>query len=399
MGAKAFKLIRRAIIMDKRIAMYWHNGRALGHTSRSATLGKALLDTGSVVVGITGASRGLNLLPKGMDVLKIPSYLAYDGESGVTTNPIMSIRKSEFQHIRENLISTFVKDFIPDFLIVDYSPQGKKGELMPTLLNSRSTKKILGLRGVLNTKDESNEVFFNPDISSFIRQNYSAIHVYTDPNVFRLEEYYQVPPCLVEMIKYTGYVSRKTLLSKIESRASLGIDQNAQLIVANFGGGQGTEKIWLSLLQELLKQDNFFDLAYLASGPYMEDDAYNRVKELTSNKNNIIWTKFLDPLPVWMKASDLFIGSGGYNTLAEVISTDVNALIIPRQLYEKEQVIHCGILNQMNLIRVLPYEEIMTGSDFGEILRTCLSNPLKQHNGSICTDGDIQNVALLSEIC
>ncbi|MGZ3616594.1 MAG: hypothetical protein ACXWOL_06965, partial [Ktedonobacteraceae bacterium] len=63
-----------------KIALYWHNGRSLGHTVRSATLGQALLThiPESIVVGITGASKGFELLPPAMDLVKIPSYLTYD---------------------------------------------------------------------------------------------------------------------------------------------------------------------------------------------------------------------------------------------------------------------------------------------------------------------------------
>src|SRR6266516_1205686 len=113
----------------RRIALYWHNGRSLGHTVRCATLGQSLLDRlpGSIVVGITGASKGLELLPPGMDLVKIPSYLTYDETGGVRTEPILPITKGQFQHIRENLIATFVRDFSPEVFIVDYHPEGKKG--------------------------------------------------------------------------------------------------------------------------------------------------------------------------------------------------------------------------------------------------------------------------------
>jgi len=52
-----------------RIALYWHNGRSLGHTVRCATLGQSLLNQmpNSIVVGITGASKGFDLLPPEMD--------------------------------------------------------------------------------------------------------------------------------------------------------------------------------------------------------------------------------------------------------------------------------------------------------------------------------------------
>jgi len=133
--------------VTSRIALYWHNGRSLGHTVRCATLGQALLDhlPGSIVVGITGASKGFELLPPEMDLLKIPSYLTYDDTGGVRATPILSLTKEEFQRIRENLIVTFVRDFQPDALVVDFHPEGKSGELIPTVINSPNTQKSVGL--------------------------------------------------------------------------------------------------------------------------------------------------------------------------------------------------------------------------------------------------------------
>ena len=105
--------------VEKRIALYWHNGRSLGHTVRSATLGQALLTyiPESIVVGITGASKGFELLPPAMDLVKIPSYLTYDSSEGIHTNPVLFNRKEQFQRIRENLILTFMQDFQPHALV------------------------------------------------------------------------------------------------------------------------------------------------------------------------------------------------------------------------------------------------------------------------------------------
>src|SRR5712692_10682465 len=144
--------------MTRRIALYWHNGRSLGHTVRCATLGEALLDhiPDSIVVGITGASKGFELLPPGMDLVKIPSYLAFDNEHGAKSSPILSVAKDNFHLIRENLIATFIRDFQPHAFIVDYHPEGKNGELIPAVINSPDTKKVLGLRGILGTAVETN---------------------------------------------------------------------------------------------------------------------------------------------------------------------------------------------------------------------------------------------------
>src|SRR5207249_7486305 len=69
----------------------------------------------------------------------------------------------------------------------------------------------------------------------------------------------------------------------------------------------------------------------LAAGPYLEANAYERLHAQVLWHPNWQWTRLLDPLPLWIKASDLFIGSGGYNSLAEIIATGANALIIDRK--------------------------------------------------------------------
>ncbi len=323
--------------MTKRIALYWHNGRSLGHTIRSATLGQGLLERmpGSAVMGITGASKGIELLPPGMDVLKLPSYLAFDHPQGAVSAPILPVTRDELAGMRSNLIATFLRDFRPDALIVDYYPQGNDGELVQAIAQTTETRKVLGLRGILGTPEQTNRQFFSPCMADFIRANYTAIHVYVDERVFRLEEYYDVPSALVEMLRYTGYVTRLAATSREEARKQLNLDTQARVVVASFGGGQGTEVLWRAVLSALETIASSFDAAYFAAGPYLEADAYERLQNVVALHPNWHWARLLDRLPVWMQASDLFVGSGGYNSLSEVLATGANALIIPRQLNYK----------------------------------------------------------------
>jgi predicted glycosyltransferase len=383
-----------------RIALYWHNGRSLGHTVRCVTLGQALLDylPGSIVVGITGASKGLELLPPGMDLVKIPSYLTYDESGGVRTTPITSLTLGEFQRIRENLIFTFVRDFQPGAMVVDFHPEGKNGELIPTVISSPDTKKVLGLRGILGSPAETNREFFNSRLIAFIQDYFSAIHVYVDEHVFRLEDYYAIPASLSAMFKYTGYVTRPIVASKAEARTILRLDSDARTIVVSFGGGQGTEPIWRAILHSLSNIQKQFDYAYLSAGPYLEADAYERLHMQVSQHFNWTWTRLLNPLPVWIKASDFFIGSGGYNSLAEVIATGTNALIIPRQLNEREQELHATRLAKLNILRIVKLETVLS-EDLTPLLELCLAEPYPyEHNIKIATDGAKRSAGLIESI-
>jgi predicted glycosyltransferase len=387
--------------MTKRVALYWHNGRSLGHTVRCATLGQALMDhlPGSIVVGITGASRGLELLPPGMDFVKIPSYLTYDESGGVRTTPIISLtQQGEFQRIRENLIATFVRDFQPGAMVVDFHPEGKNGELIPAVISSPDTKKVLGLRGILGSPAETNRQFFNSRLIAFIQDYFSAIHVYVDERVFRLEDYYSIPASLSAMFKYTGYVTRPSIDSKAEARAMLQLDPHARIIVVSFGGGQGTEPIWRSILRSLSKIRDRFDFACLSAGPYLEADAYESLRTQVSQHPNWTWTRLLDPLPAWIKASDFFIGSGGYNSLAEVIATGANALIIPRQLNEHEQELHATRLANLNILRIAHMDTILS-KDLTPLLEMCLAEPYPYENNiKISIDGAQRSAHLIGAI-
>lgn len=386
--------------MTERIALYWHNGRSLGHTIRSATLGQGLLERmpGSAVMGITGASKGIELLPPGMDVLKLPSYLAFDHPQGAVSAPILSVRQDELTGMRANLIATFLRDFRPRALLVDYYPQGNDGELVRALTQSTATQKVLGLRGILGMREQTNQQFFSPRMADFIRANYAAIHVYVDERVFRLEEYYDVPAALVEMLRYTGYVTRPAAISRQEARAQLNLDAQARVVVASFGGGQGTESLWRAILHGLERIALSFDAGYFVAGPYLEAGAYARLQSVVASHSNWHWARLLDPLPVWMQASDLFIGSGGYNSLSEVLATRASALIIPRQLNEREQLLHATSLAKLQTLRLLDLEMALH-EDIAPVLEMCLREPFPVAGQlPVRTDGAVTNARLIEEL-
>ncbi len=141
-----------------------------------------------------------------------------------------------------------------------------------------------------------------------------------------------------------------------------------------------------------------FDLAYFAAGPYLEAGAYARLHSAIALHPNWHWTRLLDPLPVWMQASDLFIGSGGYNSLAETLATGANALIIPRQLNEREQLLHATSLAKLQALRLLDLETALQGN-FTPVLEMCLREPFPGAGQlRVKTDGAETNARLVEEL-
>jgi predicted glycosyltransferase len=309
----------------------------------------------------------------------------------------LPLDQQQFYHIRASLIEAFVRAYQPHAFLVDYYPQGKAGELIGTITNAHDTFNVLGLRGILGMAEETNSQVFNPEMERFLLAHYAAIHAYIDERVFRLEEYYDVPESLLKLIRYTGYVTRSRAMAKTEARSQVKVAQDARIVVASFGGGQGTEALWHALLNGLERIQQRFDLAYFAAGPYLEDGAYERLQQRVAGHPGWTWARLLDPLPPWMAASDLFIGSGGYNTLAEVIAMNANALIIPRQLKEREQATHAARLAKLGMVRVTE-QETMLQSDISILLETCLREPYPAGDVRIATDGAARNAHLLKRL-
>ncbi len=99
-----------------------------------------------------------------------------------------------------------------------------------------------------------------------------------------------------------------------------------------------------------------------------------------------------------MKASDFFIGSGGYNSLSETLATGANALIIPRQLNEREQLLHATSLAKLQALRVLDLETALDG-DMTPVLEMCLREPFPMAGQlPIKTDGAATNARLIEKL-
>jgi predicted glycosyltransferase len=379
----------------RKFALYWHNGRALGHTSISTCIGEALLKAlpGCTVIGITGASHGSDLMPRGMDYIKLPSYLSFEKKFFTTRKPLSSISLQELFTLRVNIIHNFVHNYSPDVFIIDHNPEGSHQELISTVTDTPSIKKILTLRGVLDNPAKTNRKYFNPQITDYLRDNFSKIFILMDPKIFRIEGYYDIPSSIQDLITYTGYVARQVNLTRLQAKKKLGLPLDKSIIVISFGGGQNMTKVWITILKSLeyLDKDH---LVYLIAGPYLDNHTYRYLEKEVFNRSNWKLFRFLPFFQIWMKASDLFIGAGGYNTLAEIISNNINAIIIPRSISKGEQLIHADLLERIGVIRIAKITNI-TPKDFSTEILNAIYAPIKPKNSAIITNGAI---ALVNQI-
>lgn len=381
----------------KNIVMYWHNGRSLGHTAESSKIANGILQSKEEnlhIVGLTGAKHGLDLFDERVDIVKMPGFKNFDTDTGYHEESLQGMDISKLFNLRAQMAKLFLETYNPDYLLVNHTFKGMKNELVDSL-NSFRNEKILTLRGVLFDKNKTENEFFSGEGKKYLEDIYSKIIVNIDPSIFSLEENYNIPPAIKKKLVYAGYLNKRKIVNKAVIRNKLNIDIDEKVIVANMGGGQGAMYIWENLIKALIKISPHFDKVIVFTGPYLEKENFITLKSISDRYEWLIVQEYTSRLEEYMAASDLFIGAAGSNTINEVISSNINSVLIPRQIRESEQDIHSEVLRNKGFIRKIKLEDIADINLVSHEIYLGLVSPLQISNDSLLLDGASRYLKLL----
>lgn len=135
------------------VLIYAHDGRGLGHVSRSVGIGLALrrLYPDLSVLLVTGCATTAELIGDGLlDWIKLPSYktnVSAGKSSGVKGDS--NIEDKLLGELRAQNIRDIVAAYKPKVFLADHTPQGKHKELLPSHEVSPETIRVLGIRAVV----------------------------------------------------------------------------------------------------------------------------------------------------------------------------------------------------------------------------------------------------------
>ncbi|MFC1876511.1 hypothetical protein ACFL2E_04470, partial [Thermodesulfobacteriota bacterium] len=135
------------------LLIYAHDGRGLGHASRSIAVGMAVrrLYPELKLLFITGSRMVSQLIDNvPLDWLKLPAYQTKVVD-GVSTgrSSFINFTDTELGECRSSIIKHLVGVLRPRCILADHTPQGKHKELVPSLEATRDTDTtwVLGVRG------------------------------------------------------------------------------------------------------------------------------------------------------------------------------------------------------------------------------------------------------------
>ncbi len=333
-----------------RVLLYSHDSFGLGHLRRTLTLAAALADAlrdASVLIVSGNPCATQFQLPRGVEVVKLPAVTKDDDGAYTARNLRGGLALT--RELRARLLLATFETFQPDLLIADHQPIGLDGELLPVLRRARhcGTRTILGLRDVIDDPATVAAQWSHPDIREALAGLYDRVCVYGDERIFDQRREYPIPPELAQRVEYTGYVVRESATR----RSAVGTITRQQVLVTAGGGEDGESRIQCCL-EALALGPTPWDTTVVL-GPLMHPLQARRLKRMSRALRNVRTLSFHADLPRLLAETDVVVAMAGYNTVAEILQTRVNSVLLPRVFPRREQLIRAERLEAAGLARCI----------------------------------------------
>lgn len=345
-----------------RIVLYSHDSVGLGHVRRNLVLAHALANqlpglTGRSVTGIliTGTPHAPGFpAPEGWDWVLLPGV----GKStGGYLPRNLSLPMAELVRLRSKLLKGVFAGFRPDLVIVDRHATGVHRELESALRHARAAgpvRVVLGLREVLDSPEAAFAEWARFGGARLVKNLFDAIWVYGDPAIHDPLESGEIPFSLRKLIRYTGY-----LAAGRPSVSGTSCMDGPYVMTTVGGGSDGHALARLAVASEVPA-----GLGHLVvAGPQMPAE---ELQDLALHaRPGVKVVPALDDIVFHLRHASAVVAMGGYNTVCEIMSTSVPALIVPRTESRAEQRIRAdsltkaGYLEQRDIGTLTP--EVLSG--------------------------------------
>ncbi len=359
----AHDMIDRTVTGEgKRMLIYSHDTFGLGHLQRCLKISHAmirryprlsiLLVTGSPLVH-------RYTLPAGVDYIKLPAVRKVGPEQYEARSLGTSYRR--ILAIRTNILKQAIQDYRPHLLLVDHSPAGMKGEMIPSLewlyKANIQCARILGLRDIIDSPENVIALWEREGTYEVLRDHYDHIMIYGDRSVFDPTEAYRFPADIKAKTEFCNYVSEKP--GRVTRPGRRDSDSRKQQVMVTIGGGDGAGEVVIGSYLDMVGRfiDKITFESTIVTGPFVSDDLFQQFQQKARGLP-VRLHKFVSSTRPLFARSDLVVSTGGYNTITQVLGFARRSLVIPRVLHRKEQMLRAQLLAKYGLVTYLHPDDV-----------------------------------------
>ncbi|MFQ5600773.1 MAG: glycosyltransferase family protein, partial [Candidatus Krumholzibacteriia bacterium] len=207
-------------------------------------------------------------------------------------------------------------------------------------------------------------------IYDVLRNLYDHVLIYGSPSVFDPVSAYRFPDDLRGKTVFLNYV---TDAGDIEARTPAPGDllegsPDEPLVVVTIGGGDGAGETvigsYLDMLREAGSRVDFRSV--ILTGPFLSLELAHKFRQAARGLPATLH-EFVPSTSPFLKSADLVVSTAGYNTISQTLAHAKRALVIPRIMHRKEQLMRAKRLARMGLIRFLHPDDISPQALFEEV--------------------------------
>src|SRR5262245_24665169 len=325
-----------------KILLYSHDTFGLGNIRRTLLLSETLIDEypDAAVLIVTGSPMiHAFRIPHRVDYVKIPCV---DRTQADRYEPrFLSACPDEVRDTRTAIIKRTVLGFDPDLMIVDKRPGGVGGELIGTLQAlrrcRRTTKLVLGVRDILDEPERTRASFHSAHVFKAIEQYYDEVWIYGTRGIYDPIAEYEFPETIAAKTRFCGYLKRPVMTAHRNGGPPT-------VLVTPGGGGSGGPMIE-AYLEGLLNLPRRFALrSTVVFGPEMAAERRTMLRSRFGHLADVTFVDFEADLTRHYAEADVVVAMAGYNTVCELFSFGLRAVLVPRAEPVREQLIRARLL-------------------------------------------------------
>jgi predicted glycosyltransferase len=341
-----------------RVLLYSHDTFGLGHLRRCRAIAHALVERNkdvSVLILSGSPIIGSFDFRARVDFVRIPGVIKL--RNGDYTSLKLHIDIEDTLDLRASIIRHTAETFDPDLFIVDKEPLGLRGEVEETLwmLKERGVPRVLGLRDVMDDPDLLAPEWKRKNALPALGALYDAIWVYGLPQICEPLAGLEIPASVMRKLSYTGYLRRTVPQDFSGPTPAVGFER-PYILVTPGGGGDGDEMVDC-VLSAYERDRNLPHPALIVFGPFMHSDRQSEFVARAESLDDVECLTFDAHMEALMDQAVGVVAMGGYNTFCEILSFDKRALIVPRTMPRREQLIRASRAQEIGLVSMLSDKE------------------------------------------
>ena len=354
------------------IFLYVQNLLGIGHLRRAAAISRALTEIGLEVNFVSGGIPIPNLNVGRAKFHQLPPVRSLDRNFKVLVDETGREIDDSWRQNRCSKLLNLFEETKPSMILTELFPFGRRQfrfELMPLLDRAQEAKWkpqiVASMRDILVTKSRHDR---NMEISRTLTAYYDKVLVHGDKQIITLEETFPLSQEITHLVEYTGYVLNPSIS---DSKETVGSGE----VVVSFGGGAvGSDTLTklFKIRREKLMDDTRWRFIV---GPHMPEEILHEVKR--SPIENTIIERMRPDLPSLINRARLSISQAGYNTVAEVLSSNTPAILVPFEGGdETEQRIRADLLAKRGAVEVV-YEDKLDSQTLTKAITRALKDQTK----------------------